>query len=1056
MTKNNQEETKPKGVMNGIVVKLLCIITTMINSALTERCTCNPGEYGLEVVDCATATETCKPCPDECETCQHWNFCETCKDRTYKSGVTCHFCSEKCLECLNQYQCTRCEDNYKLTVDESGCLENCGEKKYLESLSLGATCINCPDVNAKFCSDGLGEPIECDPGFEINKRADLSIFCRKGCPNKQGWRDDNTCHDCNDANCEKCNDNTFVCNTCDPGYWLNDTMINGLEPYCQKICDRPDQGFMYDLNDCKDCHPFSTFCENNTLHSLVCEDNYFVNETFHCQKKCDSDFYWDEPTNDCLICPDFCTTCKNRTGDCSTCQEGYWLNETWKRCQNICNVGEYFDFPNDCLSCTQHCDYCLNYTNECVFCESGFINNDKDLSNCITPADLITIKEMYLSKYQEKILMVFEQPIDDEIKIKELLEVELYYKDNSKIVEEEPSADAAAAGGGEPAASGGDGATSQVRLMEGEGAGTLEWEQMLTQQLYYNADIPKKFEPIKGEIYKVGELGFTESKMAFELPVIVKNISPEMILVVKDQKNRVVRGAKSGQYGNSKDFSPFVYPYKELIYFKFNKYIFESDIIPFILAIIVILIFITAIVLGIIKKNKNLFIVIQNIQYIILLKIVAIRMPSNMIIFNDVFGMLIPTQMININLQSSMAKNVCQPPRKFYEEGYGCFFLENSMIEFVLLIILASVKFLCLTGAYKPKMSSPPTSLSAKLDKFTTRSFQFKTLLIGILPVSVGVGASIANFNTSISSIISIVVAAFYSIILLYIFFKVSKFYKATKVKIPKKKKKKRFEVNNDDDESLVFDDVLVDENAEVLAKQSQKLQEYMIAFGYNEIDFDKTLKKSILPASVKITLFKTFPFFVLFGPISLGLTIPLATFSQIYQSVPFIFLQIYYLSIQYFFTLDKNPKESKYKYYIGSFRLTIFFLVLFMSIWTEENVDEFMRYWIFGIVWLILIFLLACYSLSLMLLSYKKRKRITAVAPMTDNTSNTDKERTGEEFDSSGPEGRPEDILNEGQEGMRSEDGTKKRKKKRSTKKKRMKKDNPADDSAIIGLKGD
>ena len=356
---------------------------------------------------------SCKKCGDNCLTCQTSNLqkCLSCKDGLYLYNNTCVSkcpketyldlqnngsnkclnCNPKCSECSSYSYCTECKDKY--TLDNNTCKDECPEGK----VSIDNTCYDCYDKNCSKCNSTKNNScILCEENFLLSFGT-----CVSKCP-KYYYPDfnDNTCKPC-DMFCETCtNDNT--CSSCRQGfYFIENTnkCINCSYPlvivdeYCKKCdsdnCDRCLQGSISVCETCK---------------------YGFINFNGKCVENCPDNYYKDN--NSCLPCKENCLTCTNKS-ICSKCKDNLFMYNG--NCLKSCPDG-YVDNSNfTCVKCEiPNCNYCdYNSLNFCLFCSpthvqfnglclnqcpDGYMRDNKDntcincISNCKTCDNLNTCK----------------------------------------------------------------------------------------------------------------------------------------------------------------------------------------------------------------------------------------------------------------------------------------------------------------------------------------------------------------------------------------------------------------------------------------------------------------------------------------------------------------------------------------------------------------------------------------------------------------------------------------------------------------------------------------
>ena len=245
----------------------------------TRQCDMNNGSCECEV---GYAGNPCTECPENCDSsgCNDAFHCYTCKP-----GSWCDFCNETCSQHCTSAECdkqdgsceckvgyagnpctecppncdpTGCEDDFYCKTCISGfygdfCNQNCSEHcvgnmcdrdgKCNCSVGYGGhPCEACP----KNCSDtGCNEHFichECDPGFYGDYcDSTCSVNCINGTCNRDGSC---TCKEgfdgfgCCPEKCKGgCNDTTFVCPSCEEGYY-GDKCTERCPDNCKNNCSQ--------------------------------------------------------------------------------------------------------------------------------------------------------------------------------------------------------------------------------------------------------------------------------------------------------------------------------------------------------------------------------------------------------------------------------------------------------------------------------------------------------------------------------------------------------------------------------------------------------------------------------------------------------------------------------------------------------------------------------------------------------------------------------------------------------------------------------------------------
>ena len=326
----------PKADFNGTDNTCTCIDHSEYSND-TDACECKEG-YGYNDIN-----KTCDPCSDSnCLECfNNYTECEVC-DFTYYFNDTlgCSKCPEQCANCTNSTFCLDCVD----AAD-------------YEEVSGTCTCTN----NSEY--KNTTDSCECIPGygFDLNQ----------------------TCQSCDTDSCIECFDNYTVCETCDYGYFLNDS---GVCLKCRSPCGNCSS---YDV--CLDCVDLAAY--NSTGFDCNCiNQSDYNNETDSCE--CVSGYGFNSIDGICEVCSDDnCLECKSNYSICDTCDFTYYLNESdsCSPCQSPCGNCSNISTCIDCIylaelgednatcSCVNHSEY--NSTSSSCECLSGY-QADPETETC--------------------------------------------------------------------------------------------------------------------------------------------------------------------------------------------------------------------------------------------------------------------------------------------------------------------------------------------------------------------------------------------------------------------------------------------------------------------------------------------------------------------------------------------------------------------------------------------------------------------------------------------------------------------------------------------------
>ena len=365
---------------------------------------CNNCESEDKCLDCVpralyNETDMICTCIDNSEYSNETNSCECVEGYGYNyNDETCDQCSDSnCLECSKNYtKCDVCDYTYYLndTLECSKCPEACA------NCTNSTYCLDC--VYAAEYQESSGT-CNCTNHSEYKISTD-SCECISG----YGFDFNQTCQICDQESCIECYDNFTICETCDYGYFLNDS---GTCNKCKAPC-----GNCSSYEVCLDCVYLATY--NSTEFDCSCI-NYsdYNNETDSCE--CISGFGYNLSSELCEVCSDEnCLDCKNNNSICETCDYTYYLDEIGfcKPCQSPCSNCSNISTCIDCIylaelgednitcSCANNSEF--NSTTSSCECVNGYgADSDTetcqlcDQESCLVCADNYSICELCDSTY---------------------------------------------------------------------------------------------------------------------------------------------------------------------------------------------------------------------------------------------------------------------------------------------------------------------------------------------------------------------------------------------------------------------------------------------------------------------------------------------------------------------------------------------------------------------------------------------------------------------------------------------------------------------------------
>ncbi|ELP85453.1 protein serine/threonine kinase, putative [Entamoeba invadens IP1] len=318
---------------------------------------------------------------------------ESCEPGYYTTyQTTCEKCPEHCLSCyfdflLNDISCTYCESNYILSqricvlLNTTYCTSSrlskcvsCSSKYYLNAQT--GICVSC-GTHCNSC-DNLGNCISC----ELNSYLTVSTYL--GGKDYCDTQPVTGCAKYTNGKCTRCNPrfylDTYKCYEC------STNCVNCIKPEDGQLfgtCYTCENGFLLENNRCKSSVNESPHCAlalmNDISHCVVCETDHFL------------------LNGSCLSCSSFCSKCLSDL-ECLKCFTNYFVNETYscektthlKGCAVIGNYGcemcdDGYSLINNtrcvpCVSIAEHCAVCDKYSYRCKKCQTSFYLSE---SKCV-------------------------------------------------------------------------------------------------------------------------------------------------------------------------------------------------------------------------------------------------------------------------------------------------------------------------------------------------------------------------------------------------------------------------------------------------------------------------------------------------------------------------------------------------------------------------------------------------------------------------------------------------------------------------------------------------
>ncbi|KAL4512338.1 hypothetical protein ABPG72_005340 [Tetrahymena utriculariae] len=360
------------------------------NNTSTCMQKCPPSYFGVQ--------GQCKPCPQNCQTCDNNGVCQLCQ----KSFI---IFNQSCISCPNQdilidYQCQYCKDKL-LRLYDGTCIGNqdCGEGYFIENgicKQCGLKNENCSSINSQ---------------EEINKCSQYQNRqgkCRN-CSAAATYYNNGWCLSCPEG-CSSCNQQG-QCSQCSSDYCY----IRSLQ-ICRKItadlsCEDMNKQKCTQINDQN--HGYCLSCSEVSLNQcVICDSNSFLFNS-ECLLKCPPSYFGDrniyeqkyiysgvcrpyclqsyihDSSEYCFYCPNSCSCQQltdstmvnqlNQNYQCTQCNDGYYkiyISQTYSNffnCVQTCPVNYYYldSDKQQCNKCSQGCLTCTDGST-CTECSAGY------------------------------------------------------------------------------------------------------------------------------------------------------------------------------------------------------------------------------------------------------------------------------------------------------------------------------------------------------------------------------------------------------------------------------------------------------------------------------------------------------------------------------------------------------------------------------------------------------------------------------------------------------------------------------------------------------------
>lgn len=322
---------------------------------------------------------------------------QTCTLRTVDSCLVFSKTSDTCLQCHEGFylNVTANPNNPCVKSTKLNCIEISPWSDYCIKCASGYVNSygNCVEETGLVCKTYFNTPNYCVANFaDCFNTADSCAVCNKQClecPDGTFYSD-GICLNYTVENCQKFHAYNNQCETCQPGYYLNDVLD------CEES----------QLNDCLEYHPFLNKCVKCAEGTYEKEGVCYPYSVSNCQvfspfrnacDSCSTGFYLNEGKDCDEYTESSCQVFHTTMDACVSCIKGFYLDEKSCKGYTIDNCIVFHPQQNFCLLCndgfvqdnTGNCvyqaiDYCEVYYQHihgCSFCREGYYTGPE--LNCL-------------------------------------------------------------------------------------------------------------------------------------------------------------------------------------------------------------------------------------------------------------------------------------------------------------------------------------------------------------------------------------------------------------------------------------------------------------------------------------------------------------------------------------------------------------------------------------------------------------------------------------------------------------------------------------------------
>ena len=317
--------------------------------------------YSVAATNSTSASGICVQCNvTNCITCNQDNTCLTCVVGYTQIIGGCVQCLPPCATCTSNGQCATCNIPFYFSIPNNGsCVINNIPNCLTYSSSNSSICATCNQTGIVYFLNSSTNT--CQLNCSTNCQTCSSpTFCTQ-CMSGFYTTANGTCNLCSGlagTGCSNCNANSpSTCNTCFPGYYLQNSQCMICPSYCstcqftnnqvacQTLAPSTTQQVLITLNS----QTFLAICQQNCLtcsnvNPLICIT-------------CAPGNYLNIANSNCIACSSSCLTCNSSNpSQCFSCYpNGFLVGSTCITCNTA--VG------SNCLTCLNS-----NNPNSCTTC----------------------------------------------------------------------------------------------------------------------------------------------------------------------------------------------------------------------------------------------------------------------------------------------------------------------------------------------------------------------------------------------------------------------------------------------------------------------------------------------------------------------------------------------------------------------------------------------------------------------------------------------------------------------------------------------------------------